>query len=524
MRNLLDALQSVPSAHGVERLIASEEDDVYTTSECQTLQNSNGHEEGGPVIPTDCKEAPQYTPCTKSKGPASHGDSLGWYTSCAIAGCHRHGATSDDYHRSPLMLQPKKMASVLPGTLGLSSTCNNGTTIQGEVTQQFIHAITSDDMLLIDFEGVLGVRSVSKKLCFDVGVHDGGSRQLVPIEATQLHESLSWMGKTRQHLLLQFMEADNSLEGLTQFLVGGDLELPPLSPDVERAVETHSPQIGMTFPDYLLPIEGSNSDKIDEDDDMGDPDWDAKYADFAYDSDGANFDWEIDEPNVFDEVGPLEDVLLDKCSFESRYADGHWDSLETTLEGDRESFLGPPLGPTRRSSRREVPLHEFFEVFWLEKDLITICRETNKYAMQESVERLGTLNGHGRWETLTVSELRVWFGVCILMGLKQQPTIRSYWSKRRFYGCPIIKHVIRRPRFEQILSCLHLVDNETLVQDKIADAYDKIGKCRWLIESFVCRAKAAYNCNKHLACDEIMVPYRGRRWDVTTMRAESGER
>lgn len=207
-------------------------------------------------------------------------------------------------------------------------------------------------------------------------------------------------------------------------------------------------------------------------------------------------------------------MLLNECSFESRYADGHWDSLETTLEGDRESFLGPPPGPTRRHSRREVAVHEFFELFWPDSDLETICRETNKYAVQESVERPGTLNGRGTWKTLSVIELRAWLGMCIFMGLKQQPTIRSYWSKRRFYGCPIIKHVMSRPRFEQILACLHLVDNQSLVHDKTSADYDKIGKCRWLIESFVCRAKAAYNCEKHLACDEIMVPYRGRRCDI----------
>ena len=102
----------------------------------------------------------------------------------------------------------------------------------------------------------------------------------------------------------------------------------------------------------------------------------------------------------------------------------------------------------------------------------------------------------------------------MLMGLKQQPTIRSYWSKQRFYGCPIIKRVMKRPRFEQILSCLYLVDNSSLFQDKSAEGYDKIGKCRWLIKNFVGRSKAAYNCDKYLACDEIMVAYKGRRCDI----------
>jgi len=73
---------------------------------------------------------------------------------------------------------------------------------------------------------------------------------------------------------------------------------------------------------------------------------------------------------------------------------------------------------------------------------------------------------------------------------------------------------MKRPRFEQILSCIHLVYNSSLIQDKTAVGYDKIGKCRWLIENFVERSKSAYNCDKHLACDEIMVAYKGRRCDI----------
>ena len=153
-------------------------------------------------------------------------------------------------------------------------------------------------------------------------------------------------------------------------------------------------------------------------------------------------------------------------------------------------------------------------MFWPECDLAIICRETNAYGLQESIEHLGFLNGRGKWKILSVPELRAWLGVCIFMGLKRQPTFRSYWSKRKFYGCPIVKRIMQRTRFEQILSCLHLVDNRSLVQDKTCVGYDKIGKCRWFIESFIGHSKAAYNCDKHLACDEIMVPYKGRRCDI----------
>lgn len=70
----------------------------------------------------------------------------------------------------------------------------------------------------------------------------------------------------------------------------GDLELPPLSPDGELIVGGRSPTFGVTFPKYLLPIEVTSSDDYSEDDNVEDPDWDAKYADFVCDSNGGNSD------------------------------------------------------------------------------------------------------------------------------------------------------------------------------------------------------------------------------------------
>ena len=59
-----------------------------------------------------------------------------------------------------------------------------------------------------------------------------------------------------------------------------------------------------------------------------------------------------------------------------------------------------------------------------------------------------------------------------------------------------------------------MVDNQTLIQDKNDSTYDKLGKCRRLIDFFLSRFQVAYNCDWHLACDEIMVPYKGRRCNI----------
>lgn len=95
------------------------------------------------------------------------------------------------------------------------------------------------------------------------------------------------------------------------------------------------------------------------------------------------------------------------------------------------------------------------------------------------------------------------------MGLKVTPTIRDYWKIDAFWHCPIISTVMSHDRFECILRCLHFVDNSTLEKDKKARDYDKIGKVRWVIESFVCRSRELWNPEKFVTVDEIMIAYRG---------------
>ena len=153
-------------------------------------------------------------------------------------------------------------------------------------------------------------------------------------------------------------------------------------------------------------------------------------------------------------------------------------------------------------------------MFWSNSVLSQICEETNRYALEDTVQYPRRLNGRGKWTQLSVVELKALLGIYILMGLRDQPTMRFYWSKCPFLACELIKRSMKRPRFEQILSYIHLVDNESLVQCKTDLRYNKIEKCRWLIQSFVRMLKALYNCKQHVACNEIMVPYQGRRCSI----------
>jgi hypothetical protein len=69
---------------------------------------------------------------------------------------------------------------------------------------------------------------------------------------------------------------------------------------------------------------------------------------------------------------------------------------------------------------------------------------------------------------------------------------------------------MQRSRFEAILRCVHLVNNEELVTDQGAPGYDKLAKVRWLIEEFARISQALYNAKRICTIDEIMIPYKGR--------------
>jgi hypothetical protein len=99
------------------------------------------------------------------------------------------------------------------------------------------------------------------------------------------------------------------------------------------------------------------------------------------------------------------------------------------------------------------------------------------------------------------------------MGLKDLPNIRLYWSPNDFYDCPLIKLCMTRQRFEAITRCIHLVDNNTL-HEPGQPGHDKLGKLRWLVEHFSRVSQELYNCEVHCTVDEIMVPYKGRYYNI----------
>lgn len=81
---------------------------------------------------------------------------------------------------------------------------------------------------------------------------------------------------------------------------------------------------------------------------------------------------------------------------------------------------------------------------------------------------------------------------------------------KKFLHCSLISEVMSRNRWEEILRCLHLVDNSTVVRDVKDPNFDRLAKTRWLLDMFMVVSEEIYNLEREITVDECVIPYKGR--------------
>ena len=87
-------------------------------------------------------------------------------------------------------------------------------------------------------------------------------------------------------------------------------------------------------------------------------------------------------------------------------------------------------------------------------------------------------------------ELRAYFGVNFMMGIKKLPNHRCYWRKTcSFLFCKMILFVMLRRQYVDITRYIHVVEEKDMIMDKKAPNYDKLGKMRWLLHKIKDRCK-----------------------------------
>ena len=93
-------------------------------------------------------------------------------------------------------------------------------------------------------------------------------------------------------------------------------------------------------------------------------------------------------------------------------------------------------------------------------------------------------------------------------GIKKLPNTRLHWSRSyAFFRSQEIMKVMSRNRFDAILRCLHLVDNNDVVTDRAYSSYDKLAKSKWLVEEHNVLYAKYWLPEHNLTVDEMMVKY-----------------
>jgi hypothetical protein len=287
------------------------------------------------------------------------------------------------------------------------------------------------------------------------------------------------------------------------------------------------PQVSLGLPDYLL---CSNTSMHADGGVALDPmsayssgeEWLPEFGDTIESSDS---DFEVDNVDESEPHAPgLEQwcmspesftpVHMDNAQLAVHYRKESWNSGSVDFVRTRDNFTGPTPG-LKSPAAEGVPMpHAVFDLYWTDDCVDRIVEETNRYARAELPplhnEEPRTKGGRA-WKDVNRTEIRGWLGICILMGCKRLPSIRQYWMRSQpFLYCELISSIMTCFRWEQIMRCLHLVDNSSVVRDVSDPRFDRIAKTRWLVEMFVKVSKEIYNLEREITVDECVIPYKGR--------------
>ncbi|CAK9820102.1 PiggyBac transposable element-derived protein 4 [Anthophora quadrimaculata] len=134
-----------------------------------------------------------------------------------------------------------------------------------------------------------------------------------------------------------------------------------------------------------------------------------------------------------------------------------------------------------------------YKLFFTDEILEIIVEETNRYAVQCIVNAAyGSRQHQQAWNPVTKSELNIFFGILLIMGVVQVPEIRLYWSKKAMYANARIKKAMKRDRFLAIWKYLHFSDNAT------ARTEDRLHKLRNVVDKIIRTLKGAVKPGKNI--------------------------
>ena len=164
----------------------------------------------------------------------------------------------------------------------------------------------------------------------------------------------------------------------------------------------------------------------------------------------------------------------------------------------RFPFTGAP-GIVDGLLEDEPTAADCFQLFFTPALWTRVKEETNRYAVDWATRHPSSGASHMKaWKDVDEEELQLYLALRMIMGIKQLPQMRMYWSHNRILGVPLFGQYMSRDRFMQITSKIHFNDNATDPRG------DRLWKIRPVIECFRKQFKDVVVPDKDISIDESL--------------------
>ncbi|XP_050351155.1 piggyBac transposable element-derived protein 4-like [Nymphalis io] len=197
---------------------------------------------------------------------------------------------------------------------------------------------------------------------------------------------------------------------------------------------------------------------------------------------------------------------------DSIFSTPHIPQLSTEWQSEirslpRQVFTGYDEG--KRQERLFSDQSDLWTIFThiFDEDIIEfMVVETNRYALQTTVNDLRPNSRLRRWKPITGDEMRKFLGVYLLTGVINFPMLENYWKKDKLYYHPLLHEInMSYNKFALILKCWHFVDNEAPRNEG-----DRLYKIQPLIDKLTKNWRKIFTPGERIVVDESMVGFRGR--------------
>ncbi|XP_078730671.1 uncharacterized protein LOC144945910 isoform X2 [Lampetra fluviatilis] len=149
---------------------------------------------------------------------------------------------------------------------------------------------------------------------------------------------------------------------------------------------------------------------------------------------------------------------------------------------------------------------DYFMLFWPDRLIDVFTQETNRYAEQKIAE---SGKADPLWSPTTSREMKAFFAVAIMMGIKDLPRVWCYWSGNPALRCEWVSGTMTHTRYSKVSQYLH-ARNNVGTPARGQRGYDPIYKVRNVVEEVRANFSRHYSPRRELSVDEGMIPFKGR--------------